>query len=204
MNFAYDIGISSIDGKENILDSVKGKVSLFVNIASKSGYKPTCSRLWSYARTSRQLWELQRVHDEFKDRGFSVVGFPCNQFGDMEPRSNREISAFISCNYPFVTFPITEKIDVNGPNEHPIYTYVKGPELRNSNDNLADTSDSAKRGQNLAKQAMMRVPHNWEKFLINREGVFISRFNWQDWPLADKPLVHGAGWTIREAISAVL
>lgn len=204
MKFAYDMSIASIDGQENILDSVKGKVSLFVNIASKSGYAPTCSRLWSYARTSRQLWELQQVHDEFKDRGFSVVGFPCNQFGGMEPRSNKEISAFISCNFPFVTFPITEKIDVNGPDEHPIYTYLKGPELRNFSDNTADSSETAQRGQNKAMQAMMRIPHNWEKFLISRDGVFISRFNWQDWPLADKPLVHGAAWTIREAIDAVL
>ena len=204
MKFAYDMSIASIDGQENILDSVKGKVSLFVNIASKSGYTPTCSRLWSYARTSRQLWELQQVHDEFKDRGFSVVGFPCNQFGGMEPRSNKEISAFISCNFPFVTFPITEKIDVNGPDEHQIYTYLKGPELRNFSDNTADSSETAQRGQNKAMQAMMRIPHNWEKFLISRDGVFISRFNWQDWPLADKPLVHGAAWTIREAIDAVL
>lgn len=204
MSFAYDISISSIIGEENMLEQLKGKVCLFVNIASKCGYESKCSRLWSYARTSRQLWELQQVHDEFKDRGFSVVGFPCNQFGDMEPRTNREIAPFITNNYSFVNFPISEKIEVNGPNEHPLYTYLKGPELRNSNDNTADNSDSAKRGQNLAMQAMMRIPHNWEKFLISRDGVFISRFNWQDWPLADKPLVHGAGWTIREAISAVL
>lgn len=204
MSFAYDINISSIYGKEDMLSELKGKVCLFVNISSKCGYAPKCSRMWSYARTSRQLWELQQVHDEFKDKGFSVVGFPCNQFGDMEPRTNREIGPFITNNYPFVTFPISEKIDVNGPNEHPLYSYLKGPEIRNSNDNTADNSDAAKRGQNLAMQAMMRIPHNWEKFLISREGVFISRFNWQDWPLADKPLVHGAGWTIREAISAVL
>jgi glutathione peroxidase-family protein len=204
MSFAYDIKISSIAGEEDMLSQLKGKISLFVNISSKCGYSPKCSRLWSYARTSRQLWELQQVHDEFKDRGFSVVGFPCNQFGDMEPRSNREIYPFITNNYPFVTFPISEKIDVNGPNEHPLYSYLKGPELRNSNDNMADTSDAAKKGQNLAMQAMMRIPHNWEKFLISRDGVFISRFNWQDWPLADKPLAHGAGWTIREAIDSVL
>ncbi len=204
MSFAYDMNISSLTGEENLLESVKGKIALFVNISSKCGYEPQCSRFWSHARTSRQLWELQKVHDEFKDRGFTVVGFPCNQFGEMEPGSNEEIAAFIAENYPFVTFPITEKIDVNGPNEHPIYTYLKGPELRNSSDNLADTSDSAQRGQNKAMQAMMRIPHNWEKFLLSRDGVFISRFNWQDWPLADKPLVHGAAWTIREAIDAVL
>ena len=202
--YSYEINISSIDGKPNMLSEVNGKIALFVNIASKCGYEPQCSRLWSYARTSKQLWQLQKIHDEFKDRGFSVVGFPCNQFGEMEPKSNEEIDSFIKKNYPFVTFPISEKIDVNGANEHPLYTYLKGPELRNSDDNLADTSDSAKRGQNLARQAMMRIPHNWEKFLISREGIFISRFNWQDLPLADKPLIHGAGWTIREAIQAVL
>ena len=200
----FDISISSLDGTPDLMTQVKGSICLFVNIASKAGYSPTCSKVWSYARTAKWLWELQQVHDEFFDKGFRVVAFPCDQLGGMEPLENDQILEFIKENYPFVTFPISEKIDVNGPNEHPIYTFIKGPERRNFNDNTADLSESAKKGQNLAMQAMMRIPHNYEKFLISREGVRIARFNWQDSPLATKPLVFGAGWTIREAIADVL
>jgi glutathione peroxidase len=200
----FDIQISSLDGQQDLMSTVKGNVCLFVNIASKCGYSPTCSRLWSYARTAKVLWELQQVHEEFFDRGFRVVAFPSNDFGGMESRENEEILRFIRENYPFVTFPISEKISVNGVNEHPIYSFIKGPERRNFSDNMADMSDSAKKGQNLAMQAMMRIPHNYEKFLISREGLRIARFNWQDSPLATEPLVFGAGWTIREAISNVV
>lgn len=200
----FDIKVNSLDGTPDLLKTVEGNVCLFVNVASKAGYSPTCSNVWSYARTAKWLWELQQIHDEFFDRGFRVVAFPSNDFGGMEPSDNKEILKFINKHYPFVTFPVSEKINVNGPDEHPIYTFIKGPERRNFNDNMADMSDSAKKGQNLAMQAMMRIPHNYEKFLISREGVRIGRFNWQDSPLAIEPLVFGAGWTIREAIDNVL
>jgi glutathione peroxidase len=203
-NSIFDIDISSLDGTPDMMSQVKKNICLFVNIATKAGYTPTCSKVWSYARTSKILWELQQIHEEFFDKGFRVVAFPSDQLGGMEPLENAQILEFVEENYPFVTFPISEKIDVNGPNEHPIYTFIKGPERRSVNDNMADMSDSAKKGQNLAMQAMMRIPHNYEKFLISREGVRIARFNWQDSPLAKEPLVFGAGWTIREAISNVL
>jgi len=96
----YSIKINSIDGTGDLLSSVKGNVCLFVNIASKAGYQPKCSKLWSHARTTRQLWELQKLHEMFD--GFSVVGFPCNQFGGMEPLGNIEINDFIKKFYPFV------------------------------------------------------------------------------------------------------
>jgi glutathione peroxidase len=200
----YDTQINFIDKNENVMEEVRGKICLMVNIASKCGYQPKCSPLWSFARTSRQLWELQQVHEEFENRGFSVVGFPCNQFGKMEPSSNEEIASFIKENYPFVTFPITEKIDVNGANEHPIYTMLKGPLLRRADDNKADMSDQAMDGQNKAMQAMSRVPHNWEKFLVSRDGQQVGRFNWAELPLADEPIAMGAGWTIREAIGELV
>jgi len=201
----YDIKINGLNGDTDILSLRKNKISLFVNIATKCGYSPTCSPVWSFARTSKQLWELQKVHEMYSEHGFSVVGFPCNQFGEMEPSANEEIHQFISKNYPFVTFPISEKIDVNGQNEHLVYNYLKGPEIRNHDDSTADMSDAAKRGQNLAMQAMMRIPHNWEKFLISVEGKSIARFNWQDTPLAEKPLYAGGSqWTIRQAIEMVL
>lgn len=204
MESIYDIEIMSIDGSASVMDDIRGKLCLMVNIASKCGYQPKCSPLWSFARTAKQLWELQAVHDEFKDRGFSVVGFPCNQFGKMEPCDNSEISEFIKEHYGFVTFPITEKINVNGENEHRIYTLLKGPLLRRHDDNMADMSEEAHAGQNKAMQAMARVPHNWEKFLVSRDGIQIGRFNWAESPLADEPIAMGAGWTVREAIAELI
>ena len=139
----FDVQISGIDGRKDLLGGLKGNTCLVVNIVSKAGYSPQCSNVWSFARTSRQLWELQQLHDLFKDKNFSVIGVPCNQFGGMEPLENDEVNKFIKSHYSFVNFPITEKIDVNGENEHPLYTFLKGPWLRRGNDNMADMSDSA-------------------------------------------------------------
>lgn len=200
----YKQQILSIDGNENFLSQFEGKITLIVNIASKMGYEPQCSKTWSYVRTCRQLWQLQYVHDEFKDRGFSVVAFPCNQFGKMDPCTDAEISSFIKKNYPFVTFPIGQKVEVNGKNEHPIYSILKGVEKRSYSDTTADQSQAAIDGQNLAGQAVARISHNYEKFLVSREGKMIARFNWQDMPLDEEPRIMGAGWTIREAIDEVL
>lgn len=204
MDNVYSIKIKSLNGQEDFLSQYNGKITLMVNISSKFGYKPQCSPLWSYVRTSRNLWELQKVHDEFKDRGFSVIAFPCNQFGKMEPGSNEEIDNFIKINYPFVTFPISEKVEVNGKNEHEVFSFLKGKEKRAYSDTTADGTEAAAIGQNLAGQAIARIPHNYEKFLISRNGIVVSRFNWQDMPLDEEPRVMGAGWTIREAIDELL
>jgi glutathione peroxidase len=201
---AYDIPLYSIDGFTNLMDSLKGKVTLFVNIASKLGYTPQCSPIWSFARTSKNLWELQTVHDLFKDRGFSIVGIPCNQFGKMEPSENEQIEKYIKKVYPFVSFPISQKIEVNGKNEHSLYDFLKGPQKRAYSDTTADGTQAAKDGQNLAGQAIARIPHNYEKFLVSREGIMVSRFNWQDGPLDEEPRIMGAGWTITEAIDELL
>jgi len=203
-NLAYDIPLLSIDGSYDVMSSLRGKVSLVTNISSKLGYTPQCSVTWSYARTCKYLWELQQVHDMFKDRGFSVVGIPCNQFGKMEPKENLEIQEFIKEAYPFVTFPVTEKIEVNGKNEHPLYDFLKGTQKRAYSDTTADGTEAAKVGQNLAGQAIARIPHNYEKFLVSREGIMVSRFNWQDGPLDEEPRIMGAGWTITEAIDELL
>lgn len=204
MDNVYSIKIKSLNGQEDFLSQYNGKITLMVNVSSKFGYKPQCSPLWSYVRTSRNLWELQKVHDEFKDRGFSVIAFPCNQFGKMEPGSNEEIDNFIKINYPFVTFPISEKVEVNGKNEHEVFSFLKGKEKRAYSDTAADGTEAAAIGQNLAGQAIARIPHNYEKFLISRNGIVVSRFNWQDMPLDEEPRVMGAGWTIREAIDELL
>lgn len=194
----FDFPIMSIDGSTNLMDLARGNTCLFVNISSKCGYEPQCSRVWSYARTSRQLWELQQLHEMFKD--FLVIGFPCNQFGGQEPSENNAINAFIKKAYPFVTFPISEKIEVNGDSEHPIYTYLKGPEKRLVDDTAADSSESALRGQNKAGQAMYRIPHNYEKFLVSNTGNMVARFSWRDLPLAEKPISSGSFLTVIETV----
>jgi glutathione peroxidase len=199
----YDIKIKSIDGEEDILDRLKGKVCLFTNIVSKAGYEPKCSKLWSHARTMRQFWELQQLHDLFGD-DFSVVGLPCNQFYGMEPLDNEQISQFIKDTYPFVTFPITEKIDVNGPDEHPVYTYLKGPHTRRADDNRADNSDAAIAGQNLANQAISRIPSNFEKIIVSREGLHVMRFRFTNWPMADESLINESDLTIKDSIKMLL
>ena len=196
----FDISINSMDGSPNLLDSVRGKVCLFTNIATKAGYAPKCSPVWSYARAARQLWELQMLHEMFEDKGFSVVAFPCNQFSEMDPMGNEEIAKFVSEAYPFVTFPITEKIDVNGPGEHKTWSFMKGDTVRSFDDNRADGSAEAAAGQNLAGQAIMRIPHNNEKFLISRDGQQVGRFNWADRPLAEKPVAAGQSWTVIDAV----
>jgi glutathione peroxidase len=200
----FDMPIKSVDGTFDVMDSVRGKVCLFTNIVTKTDYQPRCSPIWSYARAAKQLWEFQKLHEMFSDKGFSVVGFPCNQFGEMEPSNNEDISQFISEAYPFVTFPITEKVEVNGPNEHQIWSFLKGDIVRAFDDNKADGSDKAADGQNLAGQAIMRIPHNYEKFMVSRDGQQVGRFNWADLPLADKPLAAGSSWTVVEAVKSLV
>jgi glutathione peroxidase len=200
----FDIPILSVDGSVNVMDKIRGNVCLFTNIVTKTGYSPKCSPIWSYVRAAKQLWELQQLHEMFADKGFSVVAFPCNQFGEMEPAGNSDIAQFVSDAYPFVTFPITEKVEVNGPNEHQIWSFLKGDVIRAFDDNKADGSDRAADGQNLAGQAMMRIPHNYEKFMVSRDGQQVGRFNWADLPLAEKPLAAGSSWTVVEAVKLLV
>jgi glutathione peroxidase len=200
----FDIPILSVDGSVNVMDKIRGNVCLFTNIVTKTSYSPKCSPIWSYARAAKQLWELQKLHEMFADKSFSVVAFPCNQFGEMEPAENSDIAQFVSEAYPFVTFPITEKVEVNGPNEHQIWSFLKGDVIRAFDDNKADGSDRAADGQNLAGQAMMRIPHNYEKFMVSRDGQQVGRFNWADLPLADKPLAAGSSWTVVEAVKSLV
>ena len=200
----YDIQMNSIDGEPDFMHQFDGKVTLVVNTVSKLGYTPQCSTFWSFARTTRQFWQLQQVHDEFKDRGFSVIGFPCNQFGQMEPCENDEISAWMEQAYPFVDFPLSEKIDVNGKNGSLVYSALLGNVVRVKDASPADTSEAAQEGWNKAGGAVARIPHSWEKFIVGRNGQMITRFNWQSDPLDDVPLTTGESWTIRECIDEVL
>jgi glutathione peroxidase len=180
----FDIKIRSLDlSTDNLLGELEGFVLLHVNIATKTGYKPKTKGLFSYARTAKSLWELQKLHEMFNHKKFSVVGYPCNQFNGMEQGTNEEILKNIKQNFPFVTFPISEKVNVNGQDAHNVWKFLNGEQIRSVDDTLADTSENASIGQNKAGAPIMRVPHNYEKFLTKRNGGHYRRFNWADSPL---------------------
>ena len=107
----YDFSAKTIDGAEQKLDAYRGKTLLVVNVASKCGFTP-------------QYEGLEAMYRKFKGQGLVVLGFPCDQFGHQEPGDENEIKNFCSLNYE-VTFPLFAKIDVNGPNAHPLYKYLK-------------------------------------------------------------------------------
>src|SRR5678815_328664 len=110
----HDIAVKDIDGKDASLNAYKGKVLLIVNVASKCGLTP-------------QYKALEAVHEKYKAKGFTVLAFPCNQFGGQEPGTNEEIKQFCSSKYN-VTFPLYDKLEVNGPGRHPLYVALAGKE----------------------------------------------------------------------------
>lgn len=138
----YDIPVKTLSGEDSSLGDLAGKTLLVVNVASKCGLTP-------------QYSTLEALHERLSDQGFAVVGFPCNQFGGQEPGTADEIGQFCSVNYG-VTFPMFEKIDVNGPGRHPIYT-----ELTAVPDADGETGD---------------IQWNFEKFLLRPDGTVAARF----------------------------
>lgn len=148
--------VKSLDGKPVDLTQYRGKVLLIVNVASKCGLTP-------------QYEGLQQLHDKYKDKGLVVLGFPCNQFGGQEPGTEEEIATFCKENYG-VTFPMFEKIDVNGKQAAPLYKYLTSKE-----GTPKDPGD---------------VKWNFEKFLIGRDGKVAARFRSRVAPDADE-LVKG-------------
>ncbi len=137
----YDIKLKDIDGKDATLAAYKGKVLLVVNVASKCGF-------------TKQYTALEATHLKYQDKGFAVLGFPCNQFGGQEPGSNEVIKEFCSSKFQ-VTFPLFDKIEVNGENRHPLYTALAG-------------SDSPFPGN---------IKWNFGKFLIGKDGKILARFD---------------------------
>jgi glutathione peroxidase len=147
-----DIPVNTLTGQPSSLAELDGKTLLIVNVASKCGLTP-------------QYTGLEGLHERFADRGFSVVGFPCNQFGGQEPGTAEEIAEFCSASYG-VTFPMYEKIDVNGPDRHPIYT------------ELTATPDAAGQAGD--------IQWNFEKFLVGPDGTVLGRFRPMTEPDADE------------------
>jgi glutathione peroxidase len=138
----HDIAVTTLTGDPASMGDLAGKTVLVVNVASKCGLTP-------------QYAGLERLQERFAGQGFSVAGFPCNQFGGQEPGSAAEIGEFCSTTYG-VTFPMFEKIDVNGPGRHPLY------------DELTAVPDAAGEAGD--------IQWNFEKFLIAPDGEIIGRF----------------------------
>ncbi len=138
----YDIPISTLRGEPSSLAAFRGKAVLAVNVASKCGLTP-------------QYEGLERLQQQYADKGFSVVGFPCNQFLGQEPGTPEEIEEFCSTTYG-VTFPLFEKVDVNGDQRHPIF------------DELTAASDAEGKAGD--------IQWNFEKFLVSPEGKVVARF----------------------------
>lgn len=137
----YDFSAKTIQGEEKSLADYKGDAVLIVNTASKCGFTP-------------QYKGLEELYQTYKDRGFVVLGFPCNQFNSQEPGTEEEISEFCQVNYG-VSFPMFSKVDVNGENAHPIFKYLTSEEKG------MVTKD---------------IKWNFTKFLVDKEGNVIDRF----------------------------
>ena len=143
MSSLHDIPLKTLDGKETSLGELKGKAVLVVNVASKCGLTP-------------QYAGLEKLHEQYAERGFSVVGFPCNQFGGQEPGTSEEIAEFCSTTYG-VTFPMMEKVDVNGPERHPVYE-------------ILTQTPAADGGEG-------DIRWNFEKFVLSPEGEVVARYS---------------------------
>ena len=140
MTKLQEIPIKDVNGKDTSLKAYDGKVLLVVNVASKCGLTP-------------QYRELQAVHDKYKAKGFSVLGFPCNDFAGQEPGTNEEIKQFCSTKYN-VTFPLFDKLHVKGTEQHPLYAALSGKSSPFPGD----------------------VKWNFGKFLVGKDGKILQRF----------------------------
>jgi glutathione peroxidase len=138
----YDYSAKTLDGQDTNLADYRGQVLLIVNTASKCGFTP-------------QYEGLEGLYQAYKDKGFTVLAFPCNQFGAQEPGNAEEIASFCSLTYD-VTFPVLGKIDVNGPQAHPLYAYLKHEQK-----GVLGTEG---------------IKWNFTKFLIGRDGKVVERF----------------------------
>ena len=155
----FDFKVAGIDGEPDLLGPLKGRVILAVNVASRCGYTP-------------QYSGLQQLHAETSSEGFAVVGFPCNQFGAQEPGSESEIKDFCTVRFG-VTFPLSAKLEVNGPGRHPLYAWLT-------------QSGPGEHGD---------IQWNFEKFLIGRDGQVLRRY-----PSGTKPTDSGLMADLAEAI----
>ena len=162
----YDFTVKDINGGDVSLKQYEGKVLLIVNVASKCGLTP-------------QYEGLEALYQKYKDQGLVILGFPCNQFLGQEPGTNEEIIEFCSINYD-VTFPLFDKIDVNGNNESPLYTFLKAkapfkgyPE---GSEAFAAQLDQIHQATGTGFEKGNAIKWNFGKFLVSKDGKTILRF----------------------------
>lgn len=141
MSVFYTFSATKNNGETLHFDTLQNKVVLIVNVASKCGFTP-------------QYKELEQLYQQFKDKDFTILAFPCNQFGQQEPGTAEEILSFCELNYG-VTFPLMAKVEVNGNNEHPLYHWLKQEKK-----GILGSS----------------IKWNFTKFLINKKGEVLNRF----------------------------
>lgn len=151
----YDIKINQLNGKPLDLSDFKGKYILFVNVASKCGFTP-------------QYKDLQQLYDSHQDK-LVVIGVPCNQFGKQEPGNAQEIESFCEVNYG-VNFPITEKIDVKGAHQHPLYAWLTQKQLNGKTNS--------------------KVKWNFQKYLVDPQGQFVDYYFSMTSPTSSKITNH--------------
>jgi glutathione peroxidase len=142
MSGIYDVELKRLEGDPEVVGDYKGKTLLIVNVASRCGFTP-------------QYQGLQELYDRYRERGFEILGFPCNQFLGQEPGTEEEIASFCSTTFG-VTFPLFRKTDVNGPDRHPLYELLT--EIPDADGNAGD------------------VQWNFEKFLVSSTGDVLGRF----------------------------
>jgi glutathione peroxidase len=161
----YLFSANNIRGVQVPLESYEGKVLLIVNTASRCGFTP-------------QYSDLQKLYETYYDRGFVILGFPCNQFGEQEPGENEEVHTFCQINYG-VTFPLFEKLEVKGPGKHPLFAYLTKTAPFQGFDQSQPTG---KLLHNMFAEKMPEELHNDEikwnftKFLIDRQGRVVTRY----------------------------
>jgi glutathione peroxidase len=165
----YDIPVNKIDGSAATLNEHKGEVLLVVNVASKCGLTP-------------QYEGLEKLHEKYRAKKFSILGFPANDFAAQEPGSNDEILSFCKTTYD-VQFPLYSKISVTGPDKHPLYR-----QLTTAKPDTEDREgmETMLRGYKMEPTAKPEVVWNFEKFLINRQGQVVRRFSPDTAPDAPK------------------
>lgn len=149
-NSISDITVKDMNGKDVHLADYKGKVLLIVNVASECGFTP-------------QYEGLEKIYEKYKDKGFEILAFPCNQFGQQEPGTNEQIKEFCTTKYG-VNFQLFDKIEVNGPNRSPLYATLTS----NANTEQGD------------------IKWNFEKFLISKDGQIVARFRSKVTPESDE------------------
>jgi glutathione peroxidase len=159
MSGFFDHQVTAIDGGPDLLGQLRGKVVLAVNVASRCGYTP-------------QYAGLERLHQDLAGERFTVIGFPCNQFGAQEPGTEQQIREFCSTRFG-VTFPLSSKLEVNGAGRHPLYAWLTSPANGHGGD----------------------IEWNFEKFLIGRDGRVLGRY-----PSGTEPQDKGLLADIAEAL----